>query len=347
MYQMRIGIVGFASSGKSTVFQLLTGAKPDHSAGRSGQLGIAQIPDPRLDVLTKMYEPAKVTPATLELLDTPGLDPRGGGDNPQVLGIMRQVDGLLIVLGAYLGNEPADELRRLHDELVFADLALVTARIEKIEATLKKPRPEKERELHMEELAALKNLAGKLEAGGHAQDWTESETNAARAYQLFVLKPRFVVVNHAEDAVGKSVSLGPAGDKTAVLALPAELELEVTQLAPSERDAFMAELGLKSLSRDELLVSLTRGTMGQITFFTAGPKEVRGWPLSAGDNAVEAASKIHTDLARGFIRAEVVYYDDLVKYGSEREAKKHGVYRLEGKEYIVKDGDVIVIRFSV
>jgi hypothetical protein len=344
---MRIGIVGFASSGKSTVFQLLTGAKPDHSAGRSGQLGIAQIPDPRLDVLTKMYEPAKVTPATLELLDTPGLDPRGGGDNPQVLGIMRQVDGLLIVLGAYLGGDPADELRRLHDELVFADLALVTGRMEKIEASLKKPRPEKEREVSLEELAALKKLAGKLEAGGHAEQWSEAETGAARAYQLFVLKPRFVLVNEAESAVRKPVSLGPAGEKLSFMALPAELELEVAQLAPEERQSFMTELGLESLSRESLLTSLTRGTMGQITFFTVGPKEVHGWPLTSGANAVEAAGKIHTDLARGFIRAEVIHYDDLVKYGSEREAKKHGVYRLEGKEYIVKDGDVILIRFSV
>jgi GTP-binding protein YchF len=344
---MRIGIVGFASSGKSTIFQLLTGAKPDHSAGRSGQLGIAQIPDPRLDVLTKMYEPAKVTPATLELLDTPGLDPRGGGDNPQVLGIMRQVDGLLIVLGAYLGSDPADELRRLHDELVFADLALVTGRIEKLEATLKKPRPEKEREASLEELAALKILASKLEEGGHADHWSEAENAAFRAYQLFVLKPRFIAVNQAEDALKNPISLGPVGEKCSFLALPASLELEVAQLAPEERQAFMAELGLDSLAREPLLGSLTRGTMGQITFFTAGPKEVRGWPLEAGANAVDAAGKIHTDLARGFIRAEVIHYDDLVKHGSEREAKKHGVYRLEGKEYVVKDGDVMVIRFSV
>jgi ribosome-binding ATPase YchF (GTP1/OBG family) len=344
---LRIGIVGFASSGKSTVFQLLTGAKPDHSAGRSGQIGIAQIPDPRLDVLTKMYEPAKVTPATLELLDTPGLDPRGGGDNPQVLGIMRQVDGLLIVLGAYLGGEPADELRRLHDELVFADLMLVTGRVERLEASLSKPRPVKEREAAVEEIAALKKLQAKLEAGGHAEDWTEADNSAFRAYQLFVQKPRFAVVNLAEDAIGKPVALGPAGERTSFVAMPAELELEVCQLAPDEQQSFMADLGLEALSREHLLLSLTRGTMGQITFFTAGPKEVRGWPLHSGANAVEAAGKIHTDLARGFIRAEVVHYDDLIKYGSEAAAKKHGVYRLEGKEYVVKDGDVIVIRFSV
>jgi len=344
---LRIGIVGFASSGKSTVFQLLTGAKPDHSAGRSGQVGIAQIPDPRLDVLTKMYEPAKVTPATLELLDTPGLDPRGGGDNPQVLGIMRQVDGLLIVLGAYLGNDPADELRRLHDELVFADLTLVTGRIERLKAGMQKPRPVKEREAAAEEIAALKKLQAKLEAGGHSEDWSVTENAAFRAYQLFVQKPRYAIVNLAEDAIGKPVSLGPAGFNLSFMAMPAELELEVSQLAPEERHTFMAELGLEGLSCDQLLNALTRGTMGQITFFTAGPKEVRGWPLQSGANAVEAAGKIHTDLARGFIRAEVVHYDDLIRTGSEAAAKKHGVYHLEGKEYPVRDGDVIFIRFSV
>ncbi len=344
---MRIGIVGFASSGKSTLFQLLTGAKPDPSAAHSGQLGVAQIPDPRLDVLTKMYEPAKITPATLELVDTPGLDPRGGGDNPQVLGLMRQADGLLIVLGAYLGGEPADELRRLHDEMVFADLSLITGRIERVEAGLKKPRPEKEREAAQHELAALKQVAAKLEAGGHAGDWSEAEAASFRAYQLFVQKPRFVVVNQTEGSSSATPALGPGVPADQSLSLTASLELEVSQLAPEDRQAFMSELGLESLSRDRLLTALTRGTMGQITFLTAGPKEVRGWPLHAGANAVEAAGKIHTDLARGFIRAEVVHYDDLIRCGSEQAAKKQGVYRLEGKEYIVKDGDVIVIRFSV
>ena len=344
---MRIGIVGFASSGKSTVFQLLTGAKPDHSTGRSGQLGVAQVPDPRLEVLNQMYKPAKVTPATLELLDTPGLDPRGGGDNPQVLGIMRQVDGLLVVLGQYLGTDPADEVRRLYDELVFADLALVMGRIEKIEAGLKKPRPEKEREVQEEELAALRKLQAKLEAGGHSEDWSEAEQAAFRAYQLFIQKPRFVVVNLAESDVGKPDKLEVGGRAVDHVSLPAELELEVTQLPVADRAAFMAELGLESLSHDRLLLSLTRGTMGQISFFTAGPKEVRAWPIRSGDTAVDAAGKIHTDLARGFIRAEVVHYDDLIHWGSEQAAKKHGLYRLEGKEYVVKDGDVMLIRFSV
>jgi ribosome-binding ATPase YchF (GTP1/OBG family) len=329
------------------LFQLLTGAKPDPAAAHSGQLGIAEIPDPRLDVLTKMYEPAKVTPATLELVDTPGLDPRGGGDNPQVLGLMRAADALLIVLGQYLGGNPADELTRLVDELVFADLTIVMGRIEKLEANLKKPRPEKEREATLEELAVLRTLAAKLEAGGRTQQWTDAERQAFRAYQLFLQKPRFVVTNLAEGAAAESVSLGDAGQGVESLALCASLELEISQLADEDRQAFMADLGLESLSRGRLLGALTRGTMGQITFFTAGPKEVRGWPLNGGATAVDAAGKIHTDLARGFIRAEVIHYDDLIRCGSEREAKKHGLYRLEGKEYIVKDGDVIVIRFSV
>jgi hypothetical protein len=343
---MRIGIVGFASSGKSTLFQLLTGAKPDHSIGRSGQLGVATISDARLDVLAGIYQPAKVTPATLELLDTPGLDPRGGGDNPQVLGLMRQADGLLIVLGAYLGNDPADELRRLNDELIFADLSVVTGRIEKVQTGLKKPRPEKEREAQAHELATLKQLAAKLEAGSAIQ-WTDAERAAVRAYQLFIEKPRFVVINQSETGLGNAVSLGPSVPQIAATALCASLELELSQLEPDERAGFMAELGLQSLSRDRLLTTLTRGTMGQITFFTVGPKEVRGWPLEAGAMALEAAGTIHTDLARGFIRAEVIHYDDLVRCGSEREAKKHGLYRLEGKEYVVQDGDVVLIRFNV
>ncbi|MBI3468276.1 MAG: redox-regulated ATPase YchF [Planctomycetes bacterium] len=344
---MRIGIVGFGSSGKSTLFQLLTGAAPDHSAGRSGQLGVATITDPRLDVLTKLYQPAKVTHATLELLDAPGLDPRGGGDNPQVLGVMRQVDGLLMVLGQYLGGEPADELQRLQDELVLADLALITGRIDKVEASLKKPRPHAEREAAEHELATLKQAAAKLEAGHQAKHFEAAEYIAFRAYQLFVLKPRFAVINQAESAIGSAVSLGPAGEGVSALALAAKLELELSQLDGQERQSFMTDLGLESLSRDRLVLALTRGTMGQITFFTVGPKEVRGWPLAAGATAVEAAGRIHTDLAHGFIRAEVIHYDDLIRCGSEREAKKHGLYRLEGKEYVVQDGDVMLIRFNV
>ena len=260
---------------------------------------------------------------------------------------MRQVDGLLVVLGQYLGTDPADEMQRLVDELVFADLTLITGRIDKIEAGLKKPRPAAERDAAEQELAGLKVLNAKLEAGQQSKHITPAEYAAFRAYQLFVLKPRFVVVNQSESALASDISLGPAGEGTSCQALSAKLELELNQLDAQERQSFMAELGLDSLSRDRLLEALTRGTMGQITFFTAGPKEVRGWPLHSGANAVEAAGKIHTDLARGFIRAEVIHYDDLIRCGSEREAKKHGLYRLEGKEYVVQDGDVMLIRFSV
>ena len=267
---MRIGIVGFASSGKSTLFQILTGAKPDHSTGRSGQLGIAEIRDPRLGALTSMYKPAKTTAATLELLDTPGLDPRGGGDNAAVLGLMRQVDGLVIVLGQYLGGDPADELRRLSDELLFADLALVTGRSEKLEAGMKKPRPEAEREAHAQELNGLRQLAAHLEAGGPLAERTPAERASFHAYQLFMDKPRVVIVNQAEPDLGKPILRGPAAPHLAPLALSAKLELELGQLEPAESQAFLAELGLESLARDSVVDALARGAMGQISFFTVG-----------------------------------------------------------------------------
>jgi hypothetical protein len=349
---MRIGIVGFASSGKSTLFQLLTGAKPDHAAVHSGQVGVAAIPDPRLDVLKKMYEPDKVTPATLELLDTPGLDPRGGHENPQVLGLMRSVDGLLIVLGQYLGGDPADEMRRLNDELGLSDLALLSGRVEKLEANLKKPRPEKEREATQHEIDRLRHLIATLESGAVVANLMAADREAVRGYQLFMAKPRYVVLNVSEVQVGAAdapwttlVQQCRAHGGAAVLA--AKLELELQQLDAAERASFMADLGIQELARDHLLTELARGTMGQITFLTAGPKEVRGWPVHVGASAVEAAGKIHTDLARGFIRAEVIHYDDLVRAGSEKEAKRHNLYRLEGKDYVVKDGDVLLIRFSV
>lgn len=349
---MRMGIVGFVSSGKSTLFQLLTGAKPDHSAVHSGQVGVAAIPDPRLAVLTAMYQPAKVTPATLELVDTPGLDPRGGHENPQVLSIMRAADGLMVVLGRYLGGDVGDELRRLNDELTFADLALLTGRVEKLEANLKKPRPEKEREATELELSRLRQIIAAIESGKSIAGMPSADLDAIRGYQLFLVKPRFVVINVTEMELGaESPPWAALRDRCqaegGVSVLSARLELELNELSPDDRAAFMADLGVNELARDHLLTGLSRGTMGQISFLTAGPKEVRGWPVRAGANAVEAAGKIHSDLARGFIRAEVVHFDDLVRVGSEKEAKKHNLYRLEGKDYIVKDGDVLLIRFSV
>jgi GTP-binding protein YchF len=337
---MRVGLVGFAGSGKSTLFQLLTGAAPDPSRIHSGQVGIATLTDPRLEYLAAMHHPRKVTPATVEMFDTPGLMPGTHGDNPQRLALIREADALLIVLGQFLGGDPAAELAAFRDELLFADLGVVTNRAERLEASVKKPRPDREQQL--KELELVKRVLGVLEQGKTVAslDLSDEEKKPMRSFGLLTDKPQVVLLNtvQGQEIPGPLRALAPEA-----LAIDAKLELELAQLEPDERAAFMADMQIEELGHDRI-IRRAYDAVGIITFFTAGEPEVRGWNLERGSNAVEAAGKIHTDLAKGFIRAEVTAYDDLFRAGSMKEVKARGLQRLEGKEYIVKDGDVVYFR---
>src|SRR3954453_20077491 len=192
---MRAGLVGFSGSGKSTVFQLLTGATPDPGKVHSGQVGIATLSDPRLDFLAAMHKPKKVTPATVEFLDTPGLMPGTHGDNPQRLALIREGDALLIVLGAYAGGDPAADLAAFRDEILFADLVVVANRVERLEASVKKPRPD--REAQLKELDLVKRVLAALEAGQPIASLglTEEEKKPMRSFGLLTDKPQIAVVN--------------------------------------------------------------------------------------------------------------------------------------------------------
>src|SRR5207249_8767591 len=191
---MKVGIVGFAGSGKSTVFHWLTGVKPDPATSQRGQIGIAKIPDERLDWLSAQFTPKKTTFATIEFLDTPGLMPTERRDNPRRLAILREADGLLIVLNGYGGGDPADELRRFRDELLFADLEIITNRMSRLEDQFKKPKPAKEREADQQELDLLKRISTAFEEGKPASDLglKEDEEKAIRSFQLLTLKPEMV-----------------------------------------------------------------------------------------------------------------------------------------------------------
>jgi GTP-binding protein YchF len=337
---MRAGLAGFAGSGKSTLFQLLTGATPDPGKVHSGQVGIATLSDPRLDVLAAMHKPKKVTPATVELLDTPGLVPGTHGDNPQRLSLIREGDALLVVLGSFAGGDPAADLVAFRDELLFADLSVVTNRAERLEASIKKPRPDRE-QLH-KELELVKRLIAVLEQGGTVASLglTNEEKKPLRSFGLLTDKPQVVLLNTIQ---GQPIPAPLRELAPDVLAIDAKLELELGELAPEERAAFMADMQIQELGRDRI-IRCAYDAVGIITFFTAGEPEVRGWNLERGATAVEAAGKIHTDLAKGFIRAEVTPYDDLARAGSMKEAKARNLQRLEGKDYVVKDGDVIYFR---
>jgi ribosome-binding ATPase len=340
---MRVGIVGFAGSGKSTLFQLLTGTKPDPSKIHAGQVGVATLSDPRLDYLAALHKPKKVTPATVEFLDTPGLLAGSHADNPQRLALIREGDALLIVLNGFTAGDPATQLAAFRDEMLFADLGVVTSRVERLETSVKKARPD--RELAQKELEIVKRVQTTLEEGKSVATLLLSadDKKPLRSFGLLTDKPHVALLNTLQ---GQGISDPMRTLAPEALAIDAKLELELTQLEPDERAAFMADLGVTELGRDRI-IRQAYDAVGIITYFTAGEPEVRGWNLERGSNAVEAAGKIHTDLAKGFIRAEVTAFDDLQQAGSVKEAKAKHLQRLEGKEYIVKDGDVIYFRSAV
>jgi ribosome-binding ATPase YchF (GTP1/OBG family) len=346
---MKVGIVGFAGCGKTTVFHWLTGKDPDPAAvQRGGQVGEAKIPDERLDWLSAHFQPKSTKPAELVFVDTPGLLPTERRDNPRRLGILRDANGLLVILNGFSGEDLIGELRRFREELLFADLEVVTNRISRLEDQLKKPRPAKQREADQVELDLLQRLAAAFEQGQSAAavGLKPDEEKAVRSFQLLTLKPELVLVNIGDTRIGQP--LPPALLELAPNALqaPAKLEVELEELPDADRQTFMQDLGLGSFSRGEALRTIYYA-MGQIVFFTVGEDECRAWGIPKGADAVEGASQIHTDLARGFVRAEVVRFDDFRRVGSMKEAKAHGVYRLEGKTYIVQDGDIMHILSNV
>jgi ribosome-binding ATPase len=341
---MKVGLVGFAGSGKSTVFQWLTGVKPDPAKALMGQSGNAKIPDPRLDLLSARFKPKKTTFTDLDFLDTQGVDATERRDNPRRLGVFRVADGLLVVLNGFNEPDPAGQLRRFREELMFADLEIVSNRIKKLEDQLKKPRPAKQREADQMELDLLQRIATAFEQNVSPAllGLKEEEEKAIRSFQLLTLKPELVLYNLGEDRLKQPVPADLLALAPSVLQAPARLELELGELSPEDREMMMQEYGVKESGRDELLRTIF-SAMGMQVFFTVGEDECRAWGMPRGADAVVGASQIHTDLAKGFVRAEVVSYADFQRVGSMKEAKTHGVYRLEGKTYIVQDGDIMHI----
>ncbi len=344
---MKVGIVGFSGGGKSTVFQWLTGTKPDPAKSQHGQVGMAKVPDERLDWLSSQFRQKKTTPAEMAFFDTPGLMPTERRDNPRRLGIIRDADGLLIVLNGYSEGDPAGQLKRFHEEMLFADLEIVSNRIGRLETNLKKPRPAKEKDQDQHELDLCRRLVAGFEQGQFASalGLKDEEEKALRSFQLLTLKPEVPLLNLGDAGVGQPLPPALTAVAPNALQAPVKLELELQELPEADRQSFMQDLGLTAYSRGDVLRSIF-AAMGMQVFFTVGEDECRAWPLRRGADAVEGAGQIHTDLARGFVRAEVVTYEDFRQVGSMKEAKNKGVYRLEGKTYVVKDGDIMHILAS-
>jgi len=343
---MKIGLVGYQASGKSSIFELLTGVQPDIAKAHTGQIGTAIVPDQRFDDLVALFSPKKVTPAKIELFDTPGLSREQGEGNAQRMSVLREANVLIHVIGAYAGADPLADAQSFEDDLMLADLQVVTNRVNRLRDNVKKPRPDRD-ELQAE-LEQLEPIEAALNEGEslREREFTEDQEKFTKSFSLLSRKPQLVLINTAEAEFDqeKIAAIEALGHR--VIAAPAGLELDVQQLDEADRAEFAAELGLGEPCKDQLLRAIFELT-DQITFFTADEKEVRAWLLHRGETAVDAAGTIHTDLARGFIRAEIMAVADLLRLGSEREVKAAGLHQLVGKEYVMQDGDEIVVRFNV
>jgi len=305
---LEVGIVGPPSSGKTTLFRALTRAET-HGSGKE-HVGMAQIPDERLDRLAETVGARKVTPAAVRVVDVPGT-------GPQLLGNLRQVDALLVVLDGFSGTRvPADDLETLKLELLVADRDHVERRLERVAKQAKSG----DARLRAE-AAELERLLAHLDAGRTLAEW---EGELPRELEPLTTKPLLDLVN------------GPA-------AIDLQLEAELAEL-PSEEAAEFRAGGESALGE---IVRRLAETLDLITFFTAGEKETRAWTLRRGQTALDAAETIHSDIARGFIRCEVVRSDDLVETGGHAEAARAGRQRLEGRTYVVEDGDVLNVRFNI
>jgi hypothetical protein len=356
---MRVALVGPPQSGKSTLFAAVAeagGSHVDLSRPDQPHLAVVKVPDERLDWLHEQHRPKKRVPAELEFLDLPGLDLRDEAGRARAKShwpALRQSDMLGLVLrafaaptvGAYRGRVDASaDAEELLAEMIFADLDQVTVRMGRLEAALRKPtsqRDEQGRELElMKRLAAALEKGEPLSAAAHG----EAQTKNLKGFAFLSQKPALAVLNRSEEEMGAAPPEKLAG--LPCLALSAKIEEELARLAPPERAEFLADLGLSAPARDRLIRACYE-RLGLVSFFTVGDDECRAWTIAAGTDAVTAASEIHSDIARGFIRAETTSYADLRACGDMKAAKAAGKVRLEGKTYPVRDGDVILFRFNV
>lgn len=362
---MQVTIVGLPGSGKTTVFNALTGGHAEiggFSGGRAApNVSVVKVPDERVDRLSALFRPKKTTYADVTYVDVaiPAGAAREGTVNPDVLAQIRNADALVHVARAFddpANPTPADPWRDVEDldlEFTVADLTVIEKRLEKLK-TQGRHGSQSERELAQRELEVLSRIEPLLSDGKPIRsfDLSADEELLLRGYRFLTQKPVLVVLNIDDGRLPEAVALETAGREryrqphTDVVALAGKIEAEIGELADEDARLFMDDLGISEPSRGRV-IGLTYALLGLFSFFTAGEDECRAWTLRVGSTAVDAAGAIHSDLARGFIRAQVIGIDELIEAGSMAEARNRGTLRQEGKAYTVRDGDVLEVLFNV
>ncbi len=355
---MKIGIIGMANSGKTTIFNALSGQEAEVTSYANTKtepnLAVVEVADNRITQLSALYEPKKTIYANIELIDFAGLSAgsaKSGLFSPEAMTLIKNTDAMAIVLQNFTdelderANIKAD-CASLNEELILTDLIIAEKRLEKIKLSYK--RGQKTPALQIEEKAIEKIIACLEDSQAiRSLDFPVEEAKAIRGFQFLSQKPLMIIINSDEDSFGNAgeliESLAVYGK---VIEFAGKFEMELSRLDAEEAQMFMEDMGINGSAKERLTLAAYE-LLGYISFFTVGKDEVRAWTIRKNSNAVVAAGAIHSDLARGFIRAECYGYDDIMEHGSEKILKEKGLFRLEGKTYLVQDGDILSIRFNV